>query len=292
MSLVCAPSSSNRVEAPDWYWVEYIKRRVREKNLGFVGMFTARPGKGKSWSCLSLASLVDHTFVNDINTNGAQSRIASSLAQFGRMIANEKKPGRVYILEEGGVNANSKDAMTKESKAYMDIMQVARYKRLILFINAPYTSLYVKVGRNLLDGEFRVVSRWHDWNVIRPTLVDYKDKVDKTFYQFLRLLTGMRDQKINQLWLPKPPQVLIDKYSEYERAIKDAIIEEAVQTMEAAEGLTKPKESRPIWYCSSCNKFWMPRKDNPVKCMCGSSKIVRTNPSPQVIKEFSKTAPL
>jgi predicted Zn-ribbon and HTH transcriptional regulator len=264
-----------------WLWVWYILSRVSsDRKLAFVVMFTARPGKGKSWSSLALATLVDKTFVQCVKENGIASRVAHKVSELGRMMREERvKPGTCFILEEGGVSASSKDSMNRAMRAYEKILQVARYKRLIVIINAPYASLYIKVGRSLLDAEFKVMSRSGDWNIIRPLQYNLVED-DNMHKEFLIKKTLFDEYKINRLWLPKPPQVVIDAYDLYERSFKQQIIDDAVAQMEEVERLCEEKKvaaeldpNLPNTVCVKCGcVFKRSQKRMPMRCPSSECK--------------------
>lgn len=254
----------------NWYWPEYIQGRTKpRKKLSFVCMVTGRPGKGKSTFGQALATLSDPTFVPTIKEKGIRSRIAGKLSELSAMIKNENaKPGEAYILEEGGVNASSKKTMTTAVQAYEVILQVARYKRLIVIINAPYTNLYSKVGRNLLDAEFKILYRIGTWNVALATQCDYNSKLDKVFTPYLKLSEEFGKRPIKKLWLPLPAQVVIDEYSKLEHDIKQSMIDNAHESIlrsESAEGIKS--EKKVDTECTKCGLKWKRRSLNlPVTC--------------------------
>jgi hypothetical protein len=291
--VVCGNDIINRENPVEWFWPYYVKKRVGgEKKLSFVAMITARPGKGKSWSSLTFATLCDDTFVQDVVAHGIGSRIARKLSNLGRMIQPpDVKPGTCFILEEGGVNANSKDAMRRSVRAYENILQVARYKRLIILINAPYKNLYIKVGRNLLDAEFKVLYRIRNWNVVKPTQNQYVPEVDKIYNPFLKLRSALMERKINRLWLPKPPQVVIDAYTKFEEDFKQQIIDGAVNVLEQCEleeGEIREEDVPEVnTVCLRCGLKWHRiRKSLPMKCPSPDCKALGSN-----IRNFSGLTP-
>lgn len=232
-------------------------------------MITGRPGKGKSTFSQSFAVLCDPTFMKAIKENGIKSRIAGKLGELSAMIKSEKaKPGEAYILEEGGVNASSKKSMTTAVQSYEIILQVARYKRLIVIINAPYTGLYSKVGRNLLDAEFKLIYRLGTWNVAMANQCDYNPKFDKIFTPYLKLSEEFGKRPIKKLWLPLPPQFLIDEYSKLEHDIKQAMIDGAHENIIRSEsGDTGKIDKTPNTECTKCGLKWKRRSLN-VPSLC------------------------
>jgi len=125
---------------------------VRKKS-NFI-ITTGKKGAGKSWTCLGFGqNLVGESF-------GMNHVCFSTPQLFDKLDAGVFSPGDVAILEEIGIAANSRDAMSRTNKHLSFLAQAIRPARITLMANTISWGLIDNQVKNLADYRMNVLG--HD----------------------------------------------------------------------------------------------------------------------------------
>ena len=189
------------------YWVSYIRGRIAKKK-NFLGMISGPTGSGKSWTGLSICSMVDPTFGPD--------RIITSMKQLMKLINYGKlKKGSAILWDEAGIDIDAKSWQSLTNKLINSLLQTFRHKQFILLFTAPYMDFIDAGTRKLFHAEFSVLSIDYTKKKtkIRPQLIQYNSRFKKFYYKYLRVTKPPRGVvKISKWNVPKPPNWLIGEY--------------------------------------------------------------------------------
>ena len=190
------------------YWISYIKGRIAKKK-NFLGLITGQTGGGKSYSGISICSMVDPTFNSD--------RIITSMKQLMRLINSGKikGAGKAILWDEAGIDIDAKTWQSLTNRLINSLLQTFRHQQFILIFTAPYMDFIDASTRKLFHAEFSVLSIDYTTNKarIRPQLIQYNSRFKKFYYKYLRVTKPPRGTvKIDRWNVPKPPKWLIDEY--------------------------------------------------------------------------------
>ena len=211
-------------------WVTYIKKRIKQ-NKNFMAFIGGPTGSGKSFSCISLAEMLDTTFNID--------RIVFTGKALMEQINSDLPKGSVIVFEEAGIQMNNRNWQSKINKVLNFLAQTFRHKCLIILFNSPYIDFVDSATRRLFHAEFQTVSIDFKTQTTRlkPRLLQYNGRIGKMYYKRLIVLKkGKGSVKIDSLRLPKPSKDLLTLYeakktaftTELNKTITNAFNEEVV----------------------------------------------------------------
>ncbi len=215
------------------YWIKFIHNRIKKKK-NFLCITTGPTGSGKSWVCLSIASMLDKSF--------NASRVVFGLRGLMQLIndGEKYKPGTVFIWDEFQIDASSRSWQSLTNRLLNSLFSTFRHKNFILLINAPYGDFIDSNSRKLLHAEWEVVSIDYQKqeSKIKPMTLQYNSKNRKTYYKYLRVHKGGEVQPVKAWNIPKPAQWLIDDYEELKSEFTSKLnrnIETQLDQLEAKE---------------------------------------------------------
>lgn len=122
---------------------DLFRTRLQE-NRNFLVMFTGRVGGGKSYASLSIADYLTPSMKTGFDLHGLVFDIPDFIS-----CVQKGKPGDVVILDEVGVSAGSRDALTKTSKTLSKVVQSVRYLQ--------YCTIFTIPNANFLDKQIRLM---------------------------------------------------------------------------------------------------------------------------------------
>lgn len=189
---------------------KYVVKRIM-RNQNFLGMITGPTGTGKSYAAISLG----------FRFNAAMGikeppRIFYELTDFIDFLkAGDFVPGQTLIIDEGGLMAQARAAMTRQNRIISMISQSFRYMRLSVIFCVPHLSFIDSNVRKLVH----VVMITNRINRSKGLcyLRAYKVRNDLFSNQMrfikLRTLNYHGDSvKVNEFGVPKPPQWFLTTY--------------------------------------------------------------------------------
>lgn len=127
---------------------DLFQDRLKE-NRNLVVLFSGKTGGGKSYASLSIADFL----VPSLNVGFEMESLVYSIPDFIERI-KKQEPGTAIILDEAGISAGSRDAMTKESKVLGKTIQSIRYLKHCTVFTLPNANFLDKQVRLLIDVVF------------------------------------------------------------------------------------------------------------------------------------------
>jgi energy-coupling factor transporter ATP-binding protein EcfA2 len=143
--------------------IRHLKKRMFEQKMSNFIIIIGKKGSGKSYLSLRLGELLE-------GKSFGLHHVCFSLQQmFDLLDKGEVKPGDVVMLEEVGVAANSRDAMSRTNKHLSFAAQAIRPARITVIANTISWGLIDSQVKNLADYRIEVVG--HD---IQTSLTEFK----------------------------------------------------------------------------------------------------------------------
>ena len=112
MTSIFPPAIQN---SPNAWLLKPIYSDVHTKRQHCPMVIVGRPGSGKSWLALTLAT----TFYPDFDP---LTGVVFTAGDFAKLVAEKLPKGFAIIIDDAGLTAASTDAMTKEVKAISKTM--------------------------------------------------------------------------------------------------------------------------------------------------------------------------
>lgn len=188
--------------------------------LGQNCFFTGKPGVGKSHASIDFALNVLELTNKDFSVIKHVCFTPTQFAKTYNDIALSPE-GSCIIIDEIGVNFNSRDALTKSNKVFAKLMQIIRHRALLVIFNAPDLSFMDSAGRKLLHWWFEGVkldkSSGHSY--FKPHTVEVIQATGKILYPF-PVYDG---QKFQKLEFNRLPEEVILEYETAARVYKDKL---------------------------------------------------------------------
>lgn len=131
--------------------IRTLEYRMHTKHMSNFIIETGKKGSGKSWLGLRLGQVImgEDKFSMD-------NVCFSSSVLFDRLEKGFYKEGDVVLLEELGISANSRDAMTKVNKHLSFIAQAIRPERITLIANTIAWGLIDCQVKNMADYRIKI----------------------------------------------------------------------------------------------------------------------------------------
>ena len=121
---------------------DHFAERLAE-NRNMVVVFDGKPGGGKSWASLAIG---DYESKRSFDLSSLVYDIDAFIGEI-----EKRQPGDVIILDEAGISAGSRDAMTRESKVLGKVLQSIRYLKYLTIFTVPNALFLDKQIRLLCD---------------------------------------------------------------------------------------------------------------------------------------------
>lgn len=175
----------------------FTERLAENRNL--VVVFDGKPGGGKSWASLAIGDYESKTafdlgsLVYDIDTFIGE--------------IEKRQPGDVIILDEAGISAGSRDAMTKESKVLGKVLQSIRYLKYLTVFTVPNALFLDKQIRLLCDLVLTHEETMRQGEFI-PKIPTFTADGKDVEFTALRRGNGI----IKTMFFPQPRPALISEY--------------------------------------------------------------------------------
>lgn len=130
-------------------WVDSWKKMHTPPAQMFSALIVGPRGSGKSYTAIKMAEFLDRT-----HASGSRfdiSRITFGAGEFSRVVGQKLPMGSFIIMDESGVTASSREAMTKVVRKINEIIQTMRKKRCGVIMCVPIRRILDKNMRLLVD---------------------------------------------------------------------------------------------------------------------------------------------
>lgn len=183
-----------------------FQRRLKE-NRNLVVLFTGKVGGGKSWASVSTADYLAPSKTVSYDLQG----LVFSIQDFISLVQNGK-PGDVIILDEAGISASNKDALSKEVKTLGKVIQSIRYLQYCTVFTIPNINFLDKQVRLMVDLVFDHTEdhRQGEFDVKIPQLTE--DGKDVEFVS-----ARVNNRIVGSAYFPAPRPSIVKEYEEIRR---------------------------------------------------------------------------
>lgn len=223
----------------EYSWIKYIKGRILKKK-NFLCLISGPTGSGKSWTCLSIALMLDKKF--------NEKRIIFGLKGLMKLINSDENfpAGTVFIWDEFQIDAGNRSWQSLTNKLLNSLLSTFRHKQFILLINAPYSDFIDSQTKKLLHAEMEVVNLDFETEKtkLKPMCIQYNSRKKKFYYKYLRIKTKRGIVPITSWGIPKPPKWITESYERKKESFTNSLnrkIETQLARLEEKEvGTSKP----------------------------------------------------
>ncbi len=198
--------------------LEELKKIIYRENRNAIILLMGVPGSGKSYLTLKLSETFDPTFSDSL-----ENRVIFDKDTFFYRLLDYQIPlkkGNVIVMEELGVQADTKNWYDFSQKAFSYILQTFRYRNLAVIFNTPYIDLVesriidfvnyiievVPVDRT--NDKMKNINKWRAWRIKKNALYGIIPGISKykiePFYE--------NDTKIEWLFTTSPSDKSLEKY--------------------------------------------------------------------------------
>ncbi len=188
-------------------WIRYIRNRIL-KRKNFLALVSGTTGSGKSWSCLSVALMLDKNFGSD--------RVVFGLRGLMELInSGEKFPaGTVFVWDEFQIEGGNRNWQSLTNKLLNSLLSTFRHKNFIVLINAPYSDFIDSQSKKLLHAEWEVtgIDYNNEKTIMKPMVIQYNSRRKQFYYKYLRVKTKRGVSPITKWKIPKPPKWIVEEY--------------------------------------------------------------------------------
>lgn len=222
-------------------WITYMKRQVYVKNNCINGITVGVPGSGKSWGNLSMCAQIDPDFELEGNWFFKASDFMDAIKTF--YDNNRYKKGKIWVLDEAGVDLNNLSYFDEINKGLNIFFQTARHRNYIFFGTVPFMTFISKGVRKLMTTVFRAEGwdKKDKTTTFIPRIVQYNDELDRFYKRRLLVNTSTGITMCNKIRLPKPPKRLIVEYEKLKDQFTSSEFENIADRIRAFEEKKKEK---------------------------------------------------
>jgi len=224
------------------YWVKYIRDRIK-KNQNFMGCFIGQTGTGKSYSCISLAELIQDGFIDNDNVFFKATDFLKRL-----MLGNLPK-GTVLVWDEAGKDLNSKNWQAKANRVVSVVFQIFRRENIIVLFTLPYFSFLDPDARKLVHATFETqgIDRNNKETTLKPLLIQVNQDTGKMYKKFLRVFSEEKGLiPVQRIRLPMPNEEFLKEYEKRKEEFSKQTYKEAYEALLELESAGNPTEEERI----------------------------------------------
>lgn len=212
-------------------WIKFIKS-ITDANNNFLALTVGPTGSGKSYSNLAIAEMLDpELYKHPERINFSPRDTLHMIRKIGI------PPGKPYITEEAGIQMDKQKWQSLNNKVMKYLMQTYRYMNLVALFNVPSVSYIDSSVYKLFDAQWETqgIDIKSSKCYIKPFLLEYNEKYDKTYYKFLQTKIGEFNEPITLWAIPKPSDRLIRIYEAKKKAFNLKLQDNLLLEIEASE---------------------------------------------------------
>ena len=247
-----------KLESETGVLLRWMDARFKKKKT--VTLFiTGNLGTGKSYVSIDIGVLwYKYHFKKDFPVNHICFDMERAM---DLLTSGELKPGELIILEEVGVNLNSKLFWSKTNQFFNYYMQTYRAKQIFIVFNCPVFSMLDKSTRILVNANF--ITQKIDYNekvcIVKPLFLQLNQQSGKIYNRYLRITTknpyGYRIRKpIKRMGFHLPPKELLEEYERNKNMFLDVLGKKVLENI-------KVGDKKPLTEFQSDIFYYV--KDNP-----------------------------
>lgn len=214
-----------------WY------KRLHDYNQNLVLLIVGGTGTGKTYTALKLAETLDPEFSVD--------KICFSIRDFFLHMKNRENLGRgsVLVLDEIGVDVDSRGAMTVQNRVSTEFFEIFRKLNLCVILTLPYAEMLDKRLRQLSHAVLLThhIDRENNQVVLKPLHLDPNFQSGKVYTKYARKRIDNRVKKITRLRVGKPSVQLIHKYEKLKDDFINNFINEGLEKLDRIHNKTVTK---------------------------------------------------
>jgi len=191
-------------------WVSYFKKQIFERNNCINAVALGSPGSGKSYLTLSLCHMFDPDFELEGNVYFKAGHMFKDIKDW---VYKGTKPGKIWVLDEAGISANSMNWQDEINKGLNAFFQTARHRNYFFFATVPYLNFLSKGVRTMMGCEFKADGyNKKNQTIVHPKVIQYNPEIDKIYKKRLLVLKDRDSILCNKILIPKPPVKIIREY--------------------------------------------------------------------------------
>ena len=222
MALLKVPDGPSPEGTSFFRW---LHSRTLGRNKNVMVMCVGNVGSGKSYYCLRIKERSDEILGRKTNID----HICFTIYELIELINSKTlKRGDVVVLEEGGVNAGSRDWQSKFNKTFNYLLQTFRNLHLILIINLPDERMLDINTRRLMHGtiEMRKIDHEKETSTASFKLRQHNFSSHKDYNHYLRVVKNGKVVKLSRIKLNKPSRDLLKFYEAKRKNFTDGLNQE------------------------------------------------------------------
>lgn len=204
-------------------------------------MAVGKPGSGKSWAVLRTCYELDHQFTLEGNWFFKASQFMRAVKDY--YAQEEFDKGKIWVLDEAGVDLNNLSYFDELNKALNLFFQIGRHRNYIFFGTVPFLSFISKGVRKLMTTVYRCEG-WSQSSLkstLHPLIIQYNDEMDKFYKRRLLVRTPIGIQICNKILVKRPPFRLRNSYEVVKKEFTVVSFEDIADKLEFYEEKQKEK---------------------------------------------------
>jgi hypothetical protein len=213
--------------------------RMNRRDDNWMGAVVGETGKGKSYTCLSIAEAVDPNFTID--------QVAFGLVEFMELVMNDSLDrGSMIILEEASVEAAAEDFHEVSNKVLRTVLETWREQNRGALLNLPTFSRLDKGAKIRMTALIQQQAKYEREGYSVATYKHLQTNSDTgKIYRHYPTING---QEHRTLKIAPPSDDLREAYekraSEYTSELNQELLEELLEAESEAE---EEDEKDPMW---------------------------------------------
>lgn len=200
--------------------IRRIRNNILRNNGNFLGLIVGPTGSGKSLSALTLCKEIDEKF--SIEHVVFTPRDFLHLLNSGTLYK-----GAAILLDEAGAGAlASRQWYTEVNKQLMYVLETFRRENYALIMTTPSIDFLDSQSRRLLHVclETQQIDRKRNLCGVKWLEMEWSGRYQEMYYKYPRIrIKGQASIQLRRVWIPRPPQDLIDAYDIKQKEFKDNI---------------------------------------------------------------------
>ena len=219
------------------YVVKMIRKRLFLMNKNYLLLICGDTGNGKSYTALTIASQIDPTFKDEVET-----RVVFTAKQFMKLLTSGKlDKGNVVIWDEAGVGIPAREWQDISNKMINYVLQTFRHKNLCVIFTTPSISFIDAGARRLFHAYVEMRRVIKKQNVARAKWYNFHHipRTGKTYTPTLRDQYG---ERIPWIDFPKPSKEIIGPYELSKNTFTSELNSGIMKGLEESEILKNKKK--------------------------------------------------
>lgn len=183
---------------------EYIKDQCINKNSNFIGLWTGKPGCGKTLGAIRFCELIDPQFNEKFLVLNVQE-LMQNIVELQKMAEKGiDVRGRCILYDEAGISMDNREWQSKVHKSINDAIETFRHLNLVLMITVPGKSRIDSKLRQLVHAEFLPMKKTAQFSIVKFLLPKYNAIKEREYKQYLLVQTNGLKLKLKTIKVKKP----------------------------------------------------------------------------------------